>query len=187
MEPASGHTPFHVNCPACDRQRFGTRTQISPDTLYPTASEIWMQSRNAAGSKRARYVSQRSLKDFREYNRALLRFFAGLTLEKIHPGHIRQYQEDRAAGRLGPTREETLARIKDEVKADAFLKRARKQAEKGIGPNKINQELGMLKRILQRAGLWSEEFEENYQPLQHEHSDIQRAMSPEQQDRFIHA
>ena len=53
------------------------------------------------------------------------------------------------------------------------------------GANKINQELGVVRRILRDAGLWTPELAQHYKPLQVEPSDVQRAMSPEEQSRFL--
>lgn len=53
------------------------------------------------------------------------------------------------------------------------------------GANKINQEVGTLIRMLRRAELWTPELEECYEPLQAIQADVPRAMSPEEQQRFL--
>lgn len=53
------------------------------------------------------------------------------------------------------------------------------------GPNKINQELGTLLRIMKRAGAWKRKLEECYERLQREEADIPRAMTPEEQKKFL--
>jgi integrase len=53
------------------------------------------------------------------------------------------------------------------------------------GPNKINQELGTLVRIMKRAGAWEPKLAECYEQLQHEEADIPRAMTPEEQKKFL--
>jgi integrase len=53
------------------------------------------------------------------------------------------------------------------------------------GPNKINQEIGLLIQILKRGGVWSPEMEEAYEPLQHEEGEIPRALSAEEQQHFL--
>jgi integrase len=53
------------------------------------------------------------------------------------------------------------------------------------GPNKINQELNTLVRIMKRAGAWSRRLEEAYEPLQREQTEIRRAMTPQEQEHFL--
>lgn len=53
------------------------------------------------------------------------------------------------------------------------------------GPNKINQELNTLVRIMRRAGAWTRRLEEEYEPLQHEQTEIRRAMTPHEQEHFL--
>jgi integrase len=197
------HTQGHLNCPACQKKAYIARTKIAQDLTYPEAASIWRESRefSAGESGRARYVSQRSLADFVEYDRALTRFFGQLTLKEIHLGHIRQFQEERAGGLLGPTREELFPRyakrlakqyrtvveqlIQDAPKLAIVNAQLDAYPQKEVGPNKINQEVGMLIRILKRAGLWTPEMEESYEPLQHQESDIPRALTPQEQEIFL--
>ncbi len=44
--------------------------------------------------------------------------------------------------------------------------------------------MGTLQQILKEAGLWTAEFKK-YKPLQVDESDVQRAMSPEEQQKFL--
>jgi integrase len=53
------------------------------------------------------------------------------------------------------------------------------------GPNKINQEVGTLVRVLKRSECWTAELEEHYEPLQHEETDIARALTPAEQERWL--
>lgn len=53
------------------------------------------------------------------------------------------------------------------------------------GPNKINQELNTLVRIMRRARAWGQDLQDCYEPLQREEPDIPHAMSPEEQKRFL--
>jgi len=53
------------------------------------------------------------------------------------------------------------------------------------GPNKINQELGLLSQVLKRAAAWSVELQQGYEPLQYEEGEIPRALSPEEQEHFL--
>ena len=197
------HTDGHIDCPACRQKACIARAGIARDLLYPEAAIIWIESREFDGGRsgRARYVSGRSLGDFKEYDRALTRFFGKLPLKDIHMGHLRQFQQDRASGLLGPTRQELIARYTQRV-ANQFVvtieevnatpdmlaivtAQVEAYSQREVGPNKINQELGMLVRILKRAGLWDTEMEEGYEPLQHQESDIPRALTPAEQETFL--
>lgn len=197
------HTPGHVACPGCAQLAFTSKLEIARDSLYPDAAKIWIESRefNAGASGRSRFVSPRSLRDFEEYHRALLRFFGRLKLSEIHLGHLREFQQERAAGLLGPSREELFPRFAAQIakklgiSVDQVQQRPEVLAivnaqldaypQREVGPNKINQEAAMLIRILKRAGMWTPQMEESYEPLQHQESDIPRALTPEEQEVFL--
>ena len=53
------------------------------------------------------------------------------------------------------------------------------------GPKKVNQELSILKMILRRAGCWTEEMEEFYEPFREDATDVPRALLPEEQKRWL--
>jgi integrase len=55
------------------------------------------------------------------------------------------------------------------------------------GPNKINQEVGTLIRILKAGECWTPQMDEMYMPLDHIDSDIPRAISLEEQERWLAA
>jgi site-specific recombinase XerD len=197
------HTEGHLDCPACRKKAYVAKSRLEPSLCYAEASKQWIESRefNAGSLGRARFVTDRSLGDFRQYNRPLLRFFRALPLQQIHLGHIRQYQEDRAAGLLGPTREELFPRLAKRLGRKLRVSVADVEAnpqmlaivnaqldawpQREVSPNKINQEVGMLIRVLKRAAVWSQECEEEYEPLQHQESDIPRALTPQEQERFL--
>ena len=128
---------------------------------FSNAAKHWLDYKSfTSPSGRARFVSPRSLTDLHQYVGTLNRAFENKRLDSIHAGHIRQYQLDRAAGKLSDKGRE-------------------------VGPNKINQEVGTLIRILKYANLWSSEMEQIYMPLQREESDIPRALSPGEQNHWL--
>jgi integrase len=139
-------------------------TFISDTLPFSEAADTWIATRDIDGNERTRLVKPRTLKDLRQYKRALDRFFRDIPLKEIHVGHLRSYQSHRAKGELG------------DPEADAAVE---------VGPNKINQELGMLVRVIKAAGAWGRELEDLYEPLQYEESDIARAMTPQEQERFL--
>jgi site-specific recombinase XerD len=197
------HTLGHIDCPACSQKAFVTSSKLAPEMTFSEAALQWIDSRDFEGGKsgRARFVSTRSLQDFREYERALSRFFGQLPLHKIHLGHLRSYQELRVNGELGPTSEElfpryakryaktfnvTVEHLQQDLQMMAIVN-ADLEAfpQREVNPNKVNQEVGMLVRILKRAGCWLNDMEENYEPLQHVESDIPRCLAPEEQEYFL--
>ena len=66
-----------------------------------------------------------------------------------------------------------------------MIREYQRERAETCGPNKINQELGTLLRIMRRGRAWTLELQECYEPLQHEEPDIPRAMTPEEQKRFL--
>jgi len=157
-----GHTPWHIDCPSCERSRT-TVYKLSPEQQFQDAARQWLAFRQLNGGQRARYLSPRMMKDLGQYISALNRFFAGMALQAVHVGHIREYQTLRARGDLGPRPGEKLP----------------------VGPNKINQEVGTLVRILKEADCWTADLEKLYMPLLHEESDVPRALTIEEQDRWL--
>jgi len=142
---------------------------FSPVQGFTHAAAEWLQFMDADAGARGRFISQRSLKDIKQYTDALCRFFGGMKLEQIHIGNIREYQKLRCLGELGP-------QPKD---GDGS------KPKRTVGPNKVNQEVGTLIRILRKAKVWTPEMQELYMPLQREESDIPQALAPEEQDRFL--
>jgi integrase len=53
------------------------------------------------------------------------------------------------------------------------------------GPNRINQELGTLVQIMRQGDAWSGALERCYEPLKRRYADVRRAMTPEEQQRFL--
>lgn len=140
-------------------------SMITPDDLkvftFSRAAKHWLEYKSfASPSGRARFVSPRSLTDLNQYVETLNKAFEHKILNSIHAGHIRQYQLDRASGKVTGTGRE-------------------------VGPNKINQEVGTLIRILKYANLWTSDLGEIYMPLQREESDIPKALTPSQQSHWL--
>src|SRR5579872_3345305 len=69
----------------------------------------------------------------------------------------------------------------------AELRRYQIARAETCGPNKINQEVGTLVRIMKKAGAWSDELDGLYMPLQHEESEISRALTPAEQQSLLQA
>jgi len=164
---ASQHTFGHLNCYACGEANALSYQSITPDLLYPEAFRLWIAHRTMeAGTLAvdASYLSRRTLRDYRACSGALEKFFFGLKLSEIHPGHLREYQ------------------------------RARAVCDRGVGvwsrpcgANRIRKEIGLLLRILRAAKVWGEDQALAFQPLRAVENDVPRAMEPAEQQRFLAA
>src|SRR5438105_3612745 len=66
-----------------------------------------------------------------------------------------------------------------------LLREYQRERSQTCGANKINQELGTLLRIMKGARAWTRVLEQCYEPLQREEADIGRALTPEEQERFL--
>jgi Phage integrase family len=195
------HTLGHIDCPGCMALEVMPQAEISRDLLFPKAAANYISSREVQGNGRARYLRRESLQDLRTYSRPLTRFFGLMKLSQIRLGNLRRYQFERSSGLLGPRPEDlvpvyvtrvarSLKNTKEWVLADPqamALVQAQIDAlpEREVGPNKVNQELGFLIRLMKRAGVWTPALEENYEALQREESDISRALSPDEQETFL--
>jgi hypothetical protein len=143
---------------------------LGPELIFSSAAQTWIESRTVkAPGSRSRYVSERTIWDYEQYARALNRMFAVTPLgefAKNGPGMVRTYHRLRSIG-FDP----------DDPQGPKW--------EKPAGPNKINQEIGLLCRVLKYAGCWTTEMEEKYEPLQRVENDTQRAMTPEEQAHWL--
>lgn len=163
--PPGNHTTGHLHCPACEQARVRPLTTALLDSsTFRKASEEWIASRSFAGV-RHRFIAPRTLQDEKQWIESLSKFFGELHLNQIHAGHIRSYQEQRARGELS--------------NPNPRWKRP------GVGPQKINQEVALLIRIMKKANCWTEELDNAYEPFQVLEHDIPRALTPQEQDRFL--
>ena len=166
------HTPGHLHCQACLEARSLFAAPISASMSFSQAADVFLESRRAPVSRgRVQYISPRTLRDYEYYLKTLNVFFGQLPLNEIHLGHFAEYERRRAAG-------EGFTRVIGNRKGG-------ERVPSPAGSNKIRSEIALAQRILRRAGLWSEEMKENYLPLQQTDSDVPRALSPDEQDRFL--
>jgi integrase len=188
------HTPGHLNCLACELTRIlGMQIKLSPTLSFKQAADLWLEGRTLSnGTGRARYIATGTLRSYQEYIKSLNRFFADLPLNKVHCGHLRQYQLMRSNGQLGTPEGELLKRLAkharctvEQLKANAELRPWVQQkidaSHRPVSPNKINQEIGTIIAILKRADLWTSEREDEFEHLQREESDLPRALTPQEQ------
>lgn len=139
---------------------------LTPSLTFSSAFEIWITRRiihNAGIWSNARYISPRTERDLRQYAKAAAKFLGSLRLEEIHAGHLREYQ-----------------------RARAVCDRSAGDWEQAAGANLIRKEVQTIRRVLLAAGAWEDHHEEAWEPLQAVHNDVPRAMSPDEQHRFLH-
>jgi Phage integrase family len=136
--------------------------------LFTEAASAFLDSRTAPVTHgRVQYIGKTTFKDYEKKLRALGVFFGGLRLNEIYPGHFDDYQRMRSQG-------------------DGFTRKLGKSiVVSPAGGQKINSELGLLKRVMKLAGAWTPELEKFYLPFQVMENDIPRALSQEEQDRFL--
>ena len=169
------HTLAHIDCPPCEKSRLKTLHRISPGLSFRAAAAVWLGSRtfnSVPGAVSARFIRKTTDQSYRQYVGSLNLFFADLQLDKIHIGHLRQYQEARVTG-AEPFHRKRRPNKNEEVKACP------------ASPKKCNQELSILKMILRRAGCWSTELEEFYEPFSEDVSEIPRALTQADRQRWL--
>ncbi len=119
----------------------------------------------------AEYVSLNTFDTYEQRLNRLRIFFGALKLSEIELGHLFSYQRSRSAGQ-GFTRIIGNRKGTEPVASPA-------------GPNKINAELGMLRRMMLEAGAWTPELQRGYRPLRKRRSSIDPALSLSQQQHFL--
>lgn len=169
---APRHTRWHVDCPACLNAGRHEMFIIGPEVTFSEGAAQWIESRKVkAPGTRSRYVSENTLWDYETYVRALNKMFAGTPLGEFKKPHtglglLREYHRLRSLGH-----------DPDDPEGPHWAHPA--------SPNKINQEVGMLIRILKVAGCWTQDLEDNFQPLQRIEADVPRAMTPQEQAHWL--
>jgi integrase len=139
--------------------------KLDSSLLFSDAFEVWLSRRlieMPGYSTSVRYISQRRVGDLRTTARALNLFFGDIRLKDIHLGHLREYQ-----------------------RARAFCDHAAAAWVHPAGAGIIRKEVSLVIRILKSAGLWSDEQKACFQIVAPMERDVQRAMSPEEQQLFL--
>lgn len=167
------HSLGHVDCQACNDVRARVTCSISADLSFSEAADRYLQLRSLAatpGALTARYIRKNTEKDYRSKLGSIALFFGATKLGDIHWFNMRAYQQARLAG------------------DPPFVRKRRPHEEPSPCPAKsqqVNQEMGMLKRIKMRAGCWSDEDQAYFEYLQEEVNDVQRSLTPEEQQKWI--
>jgi integrase len=153
--PFPQHTPDHENCPACEASR-DTTLRNDPDSLlskkFPAAGKCWLETRRP-------YLKGRTFEMYSHHLKTLSRFFGEISVEKIHLGHLRQYQLSR------------MTNLGQVWRAKA-------------GPSLINHELSVVQQVLKRAGRWKH-LAHHYEPLPLPAFQGKKVMTDDEEDRLF--
>lgn len=137
---------------------------------FSEAADLFLGSTATLNAKgRIQYVAPRTHKDQAFFLKTLEKFFGQIKLRDIHAGHLKVYQEARATG-------------------DGFTRQRKKNGP--VVPSianaaKINDELGVLRRLMVAAGCWTPTLQALYMPLQELERDIPKALSEAEEQRFL--
>jgi hypothetical protein len=135
--------------------------QILPEMAFETAAatfDEWLSGPISHGH--SCYRSRTTMRDCRTKVKALSKFFGPLKLQAIHAGHLREYQKMRFSNE-------------------------RNLWAHPCGANRINAELGLLQRIMRLGNAYTSDIEKYYMALQVDECEIPKALSPEEQERFL--
>jgi integrase len=152
------HTPNHLDCPVCNAQSFVKGSEVLANMSFTNAFEKWINTR-VPEDESFRSLSEESVRTYRDYAWALGIFFGSLPLNAIHDGHLRSYQDDRAA--------------------------CRGNWKKKAGRNRIRKEIGLLQTLMRLAKVWDEDLEYAYRLPRPEVIDVQRVLEPSEETTFL--
>jgi len=164
---------------------------MNTETPFALAMDEWLKDSTLGTPDEhlpGRYLKETTEKSYTQYASTLKLFFGEMPMGTIRQGNLRQYQRDRLMG------------------ADPFLRYrrpqdARERVVKGVRvpakgktpcpvkPKKVNQELALLKRVMQTSGTWNLELDAWYKHhrLAEEEEDTQRALEPDEQEVWLKA
>ena len=173
QNPLAQHTIGHLNCPACERVRRTLLSSITADLTFAEATEKYLALRSVAatpGATSARYIRPNTEQDYRQKLVSATLFFGTMKLGEIHWYHMRSYQAARIAG------------------DPPFIRKRRPHEPPRpcpAKPQQVNQELRLVKKLKAMSGCWTTQDNEYFEYLQEEESDAERALNPEQQQRWL--
>lgn len=149
--------------------------RLPPEMSFFDAADFWVGtligSAESPFGKLSRITPQTSA-SYRAYISSLKLFFGSMAIGDITADHLHTYQACRING-TGP-----------------FVRKRRPgknalPAPLPAKPKKVNQEIGLLIRILRAAGLWVGEITEQYLPLINDEPEIPRALTIDEQRRWL--
>jgi integrase len=157
------HTFGHIDCPACEATRTDTLSN-DPDSLlqqkFSLAAGNWLATRQP-------YLKPPTYALYDHHISQLAKFFGQLTIQKIHLGHLREYQRSRLANSI---------LLLDGNRVQPWKKKA--------GASLINHELCVVQQVLKRAGAW-QRFGVHYEPLPLPSFQPNKVMTDKEEDRLF--
>lgn len=160
---------------------------ITPDLVFAEAAARFVAMRSAhalPGAISARYVRENTEKAYLRHIASLELFFSGMRLGEIHWHHMRAYQAARVRGDAPFLRYRRPQDAKPRM-VNGVLLPAKGKTPCPCKPQQANQETGFLKRLKTIAGCWTAEDETYFEDMQAEESDVPRALTPDEQTRWI--
>jgi len=160
---------------------------ITSDLPFCTAAEIYMRIRSVAatpGAISARYMKENTEIDYQRKIKSCNLFFGTMPLKDIHWYNMRAYQQARING------DEPFVRYRRPQDAKVrnvggIVIPAKGKTPCRAKPQQVNQELRLVKKLKTLAGCWTADDEAYFEPLQEEESDVERALTADQQNRWI--
>ena len=181
------HTLNHLDCPACERARASFVSSLSATLPFSTAAVLWLDSRalNSSSGHAGHFIRPTTAATYRQYVSALVLFFGEIPLNRIHVGHLREYQRLRLAGAPPFVRYRRPQDAKARLLLDGTWSAPIGKTPCPATAKKVNQELSALKMILRRADCWTREMADGYETLEEEMGDLPRALSTEEVEHWL--
>lgn len=160
--PACGGAHRLVDCPTCfERSLVGKEAHLA-QLPVGEAFEIWFAAllKSPETDTSVRYISKESENTYRDYAKALSKFFGETPLGEIHDGQIRCYQDARAENKYGVWKRK-------------------------CGRNRIRKEVDLLIRLMKAADVWDDRLKKHFVRLPRQLSEIKRAIEPSEQNTLL--
>jgi hypothetical protein len=140
------------------------RSKLSPDMTFDEAAALWLEGRSAL----ARSLSSSTAHHWGKSNSLTLPTIRRPVSPAMTPFIRFRRPQDAIERKVG----DTVIPAKGKTPCPAQ-------------PQKVNQELGLLKAIMILAACWDQEINAFYEPFLIEGGDIPRALSPEEQRHWL--
>ena len=188
LQDSPQHVAGCVDCPACEELRQMYACSLPATLSFAEAAALYMRMRSVdatpGAAVSARYIKPNTMRSYEQYIRSLSLFFGPMPLEKIHLGHLREYQMARVEGRAPFVRYRRPQDAKDRLLNGVRIPANGKTACPAK-PAQVNKELCLLKMILRRALAWTPQMEEFHADLDTASPEQPRALTPEEQARWL--
>lgn len=189
-------------CPECATARGMLFRRLSPDLFFEEAFEVFISHlviEDDGIPTNASFIGSKTERDYRVCAKALAKFLGNYRLSEISPEVLWQYQSLRAVNPPDPegkwrcvgsgaclefdTREAAELWAKDQGREFRIVQA---RWAKRAGANCIRKEIALAVRILRNARLWTDQEKEQLIRVRPIETDIERAMTVQEQHRFLH-